>query len=242
MNTEKLSERLHKVAQFVPKGSKLADIGSDHAYLPCYLVKKGIVPFAIAGEVVDGPYQSARRQVESERLTDMISVRLGDGLAVIEAGEVDCITIAGMGGPLITAILSRGEEKLAAVKRLVLQPNIAAGSIRKWLVEQGWELIDEEIIKEDGKIYEILVAEKGEPYRAYGENLEVEFLLGPILLRKKQEVFTQKWNAELKNWKKIYSQLEQALPTTKAAEKKQELVKKINWVEEALKDEESKWS
>ena len=175
-------------------------------------------------------------------MTDVISVRLGDGLDVIEAGEVDCITIAGMGGPLITGILSRGKEKLKAVKRLVLQPNIAAGSIRKWLSEQGWELIDEEIIKEDGKIYEILVAEKGEPYRPYGKNLEAELFLGPILLRKKPEAFSQKWSTELKNWKKIYSHLEQASLTGKLAEKKQELVKKINWVEEALKDEKSKWS
>ena len=112
LNTEKLSARLETVARFVPLGSKLADIGSDHAYLPCYLAKKGVVTFAVAGEVVSGPFESARRQVQAEGLTEMISVRMGDGLDVLEPGEVDCITIAGMGGALITSILERGKGKL----------------------------------------------------------------------------------------------------------------------------------
>ncbi|XJZ26256.1 tRNA (adenine(22)-N(1))-methyltransferase [Bacillota bacterium Lsc_1132] len=235
MNTEKLSDRLDLVARFVPAGSRLADIGSDHAYLPCHLVKKGTIPFAIAGEVVNGPYQSARKHVVSEGLAEAISVRLGDGLDVIEAGEVNCITIAGMGGPLITSILARGEEKLAAVNRLVLQPNIAAVSIRKWLLEHGWELIGEEIMEEDGKIYEILVAEKGDPFKPYGKNLEAELFLGPLLLQKKSAAFKVKWSTELETWKKIQTQLENAEPTQQTIEKKQELLQKIKWVEEALK-------
>lgn len=234
MNTEKLSKRLEMVARFVPAGSRLADIGSDHAYLPCHLVKKGAIPFAIAGEVVEGPFQSAGKQVQAEGLKNEISVRLGDGLDVIEPAEVDCITIAGMGGALITSILEKGKGKLGNVSRLVLQPNIAAVSIRKWLLDHGWELIDEVMLEEDGKIYEILVAEKGEALKPYGENLEPELLLGPILLEKKPAVFAEKWEAELENWKKIYKQLENASQTVQTMEKKQELLQKINWVEEAL--------
>lgn len=234
MNTEKLSNRLEVVAQYVPAGSRLADIGSDHAYLPCYLVKRGTIPFAIAGEVVDGPYQSASSHVTNEGLIEAISVRLGDGLDVLEAGEVDCITIAGMGGALIASILERGKEKLSSVSRLVLQPNIAAGTIRKWLLEHNWELIDEAMLEEDGKIYEILVAEKGDPLKVYGKLLEAELLLGPILLKKKPAAFEAKWRSELENWKKIHKQLENASPTVQMVEKKQELLQKINWVEEAL--------
>ncbi len=80
LNTDKLSFRLATVAKYVPKGARLADIGSDHAYLPCYLAKNGKIHFAIAGEVAAGPYQSAEKNVLSEGLTEIISVRMGDGL------------------------------------------------------------------------------------------------------------------------------------------------------------------
>jgi len=239
LNTEKLSIRLTTVAKYVPEGARMADIGSDHAYLPCYLVKNLKIPFAIAGEVVQGPYQSAEKNVLSEGLSEKISVRLGDGLEVIEPGEVDCITIAGMGGALISSILESGKDKLFSVKRLVLQPNLSAISIRRWLIENNWELTGEEIIEEDGKIYEILVAEKGNPIRPYCFNRELELLVGPYLLKRKEEVFKKKWTTEKKNWQRIYEALNQASETTETLEKRQELLHKINLIEEGLNHEES---
>ncbi|MGG3562213.1 tRNA (adenine(22)-N(1))-methyltransferase TrmK [Neobacillus rhizosphaerae] len=239
MNTDKLSMRLETVAKYVPAGSRMADIGSDHAYLPCYLAKNTGISFAIAGEVAMGPYQSAERNVQSEGLTTIISVRMGDGLEVIQPGEVDCITIAGMGGSLITSILENGKKKLDSVTRLVLQPNISAVSIRKWFLENNWELVSEEIIEEDGKIYEVLVGEKGDPYKPYNEKIESGLLLGPFLSRKQEEAFQKKWTMELRNWQRIVEQLESAGETAETIEKKQEIVNKINLVEEALKNEES---
>ncbi|UII54901.1 tRNA (adenine(22)-N(1))-methyltransferase TrmK [Cytobacillus spongiae] len=235
MNTEKLSKRLHTVAQYIPDGSRLADIGSDHAYLPCHVVQKGNVPSAIAGEVVEGPYQSALKQVEQEGLSDRISVRKGNGLAVIEAGEVDCITVAGMGGGLISTILEDGKEKLTGVKRLVLQPNISAISTRLWLRDNRWQLIDEAIMIEDGKIYEVLVAEKGDPEAPYTANIETELLVGPFLMKQKSEVFQQKWTSEIKNWQRILSQLERAASSQENEEKRQEILHKIQLVEEVLR-------
>lgn len=232
MNSDKLSVRLDTVARFVPFGSKLADIGSDHAYLPCFLVKNREVPFAIAGEVAAGPLESARRQVIAEGLAEVISVRMGDGLEVVEPGEVDCITIAGMGGALITSILEQGKNKLGSVKRLVLQPNISAVSIRKWLLMNNWELIDEEILEEDGKIYEILAAEKGDPARPYQEK-EKELLMGPFLLRKNSASFRKKWKMEAENWHRVYKQLEKAVPTEETEQKKAELLHLINLIKEA---------
>ncbi|MDQ0197268.1 tRNA (adenine(22)-N(1))-methyltransferase [Neobacillus ginsengisoli] len=243
MNTDKLSFRLATVANYVPKNAKLADIGSDHAYLPCYLAKNAGLPFAIAGEVAAGPFQSAERNVLSEGLSEIISVRMGDGLDVLKHEEVDCITIAGMGGALIAGILERGKDKLHSVKRLVLQPNISAISIRKWFLENDWELIAEEIIEEDEKIYEILVAEKGEPGKPYIlAKKEQGLLLGPFLVQSQNQIFKKKWLLEIKNWQRIVSQLEGAAQTTETNQKKQEILDKIKLVEEALNGEESERS
>ncbi|WP_066049750.1 tRNA (adenine(22)-N(1))-methyltransferase [Robertmurraya korlensis] len=234
MNVERLSKRLNAVADFIPEGAILADIGSDHAYLPCHVVKAGKVTYAIAGEVVEGPFQSAKKQVEIEGLSKKVDVRKGNGLQVIEAGEVECITIAGMGGALIATILEEGKEKLEGVKRLVLQPNISAISIRLWLFENGWSLTNEAILEEDGKIYEILVAEKGDPKLAYTENMECELLFGPFLSRQKNEAFIQKWTAEQKNWERILEQLSQSRQTQEKREKEMELQKKISMTKEVL--------
>ncbi|UAC47279.1 tRNA (adenine(22)-N(1))-methyltransferase TrmK [Bacillus aquiflavi] len=235
MNTEKLSARLAAVAKYIPKGARLADIGSDHAYLPCYAVKEEIVPFAIAGEIADGPFLSAKKQVENEGLTQKISVRKGDGLAVIERGEVDCITIAGMGGTLIINILDHNKEKLQEVQRVILQPNIGARYIRKWFLENGWELITEEILQEDGKVYEILIGEKGNPYKPYEQMLDSGLLLGPFLQVEKNEAFKQKWTNELITWRNVLAQLDKATTETdELLQKKQQLHHYIKLAEEAL--------
>lgn len=236
MNTNKLSFRLSTVAKYVPENAKVADIGSDHAYLPCFLVKNEGTPYAIAGEVAEGPYQSAKRNVLAEGLATQISVRMGDGLDVLENGEVDCITIAGMGGALISSILEKGEAKLESVKRLVLQPNISAVSVRKWLVKNNWELVAEEIIEEDEKVYEILVADRGEVTRPYqGIPIDQGLLLGPFLLQNQNPIFKKKWEMEKKNWERIFSQLEKAVQTEETVQKKIEVMEKIKLVEEAMK-------
>lgn len=235
MNTERLSVRLETVAKYVPKGSRLADIGSDHAYLPCYLAKNNTIKRAIAGEVVLGPFQSAQKNVMAEGLTDLISVRMGDGLKVVQPDEVDCITICGMGGTLIVSILENGKEKLNSVTRLVLQPNINAMSIRQWFIENHWELIAEEILEEDGKIYEVLVGEKGNPSKPYNNiDLDTGLLFGPFLLQDKNQVFYKKWDMEKKNWQRIYEQLEIAADSEQTLEKKEEMLKKIAMAEEVL--------
>lgn len=233
MNINKLSKRLNCVVSYIIPGSTIADIGSDHAYLPCYAVKHGVASRAIAGEVVEGPYQAAIQQVNSSGLTDLIDVRKGNGLAVIEAGEVDCIVIAGMGGALITEILETSKDKLDGVKRLILQPNLAANNIRRWMLENEWQLIHESILSEDNKSYEILVAEKGNAHQPYND-LEKELLLGPFLLREKNEIFQRKWHQEINQWEKILLHLESSEENDKNREKQTELLKKMNMVKEAL--------
>lgn len=229
MNSEQLSERLKRVGSYVENQARLADIGSDHAYLPCYLAKQNLVSFAIAGEVVKGPFQSAERQVRSEGLTERVEVRMGDGLDVIRAEDhISTITIAGMGGPLIAKILERGKIKAEQAKRLILQPNVHAWSIREWAETNGWQIIDEDILEENQKIYEILVLEKGQM------NLtDAERLLGPILMKKRSDSFQKKWMREKQEWERILKHL----PTEDRQEiiqKKEELEQKIQMVEEVL--------
>jgi tRNA (adenine22-N1)-methyltransferase len=236
MNELKLSKRLEMVANEIPKGSILADIGSDHAYLPIYSYLNGVIPSAVAGEVVEGPYQTAKNQVERLQLNSAIEVRKGDGLEVIEQGEVDVVTICGMGGALITSILESGKEKLTGVKRLILQPNIMAINIRKWLIRNDWSISQEHILEEDDKIYEILVADVGPAMAAYTEEqLEKELLLGPFLLKEKSEVFVKKWTSEIKNWERVLAQLNDAKESQEVKSKQEELKRLVGLAEEALR-------
>lgn len=231
MNKVKLSNRLHTVCSYIPKDAKLADIGSDHAYLPCYAVLNGIIKRGIAGEVNEGPYQSAKKQVGSLKLEHVIDVRKGDGLQVIAPNEVNVITIAGMGGNLIRSILEEGSAKLSGVTYLILQPNVGAQTLREWLMEHDFELKDEQILEEDGKIYEVLFAVRGDGKKPY-TNHEYELMFGPVLLRTKNQAFVKKWSAELSGWKKVLKQLENASHTQE--DKVESLKRKIKMVEEVI--------
>ncbi|MFJ7933636.1 tRNA (adenine(22)-N(1))-methyltransferase [Sporosarcina sp. NPDC096371] len=230
MNTVRLSTRLATVASFVETGAVVADIGSDHAYLPCFLIHNGTVQKAIAGEVVKGPYDSAVRNVRREGLSSAVTVRLANGLFAIEESDaVDTVTIAGMGGPLIANILESGKDRLQGVKRIIAQPNIYAKAIREWAVANDWTIRDEAILKEDGKIYEIIVLERGAAI--YNE---LELLVGPILLQNKSAVFLEKWERELTEWRRVLGSLEQAEQTDAIKERKQELLTHIDFVGKVL--------
>ncbi|MFR7018535.1 tRNA (adenine(22)-N(1))-methyltransferase, partial [Streptococcus pneumoniae] len=158
-----ISKRLELVASFVSQGAILLDVGSDHAYLPIELVERGQIKSAIAGEVVEGPYQSAVKNVEAHGLKEKIQVRLANGLAAFEeTDQVSVITIAGMGGRLIARILEEGLGKLANVERLILQPNNREDDLRIWLQDHGFQIVAESILEEAGKFYEILVVEAGQ--------------------------------------------------------------------------------
>ncbi|MGE6629275.1 tRNA (adenine(22)-N(1))-methyltransferase [Bacillus sp. NPDC077027] len=236
MNEMNLSKRLKSVAEFLPKGAVFADIGSDHAYLPCYAILQHKAKRAIAGEITDGPFQSAKQQVLRVDLDALISVRKGDGLEVIEKGEVNAITIAGMGGSLIASILDEGKERLSGSERLILQPNIHAHHIRLWLYQKGYELLDEVILEEDGKVYEILIAEKGDKDKPYqGISFDAGMFVGPFLAKQQNDVFLKKWTQELHHLEKINAQIKKAATTEENKERQAELMKKMTILKEVLK-------
>lgn len=234
-----ISKRLKAIAEYVPPGLTVADIGTDHAYLPTYLVQTGISTKVIAGEYNEGPFGTALQRVQSEGLTLQIDVRKGNGLAVLRPEEAEVITISGMGGGLIADILNEGRDKLSSVKRLILQPNVGERALRVWLLNEHWTLIDETILEEDGKIYEILVAERvptqahSDPYRDQPLNHEWLLRVGPILARKKSPLLLQKWNHELQKADKIMEQL-LASDTEAAKARRSEWQLYINELEEVI--------
>ena len=235
MNAQQLSYRLGRVASHVPEGAIVADIGSDHAYLPCYLVAEGLAEKAVAGEVVKGPFESAKKQVRQEGLEDRITVRLASGLAAIEPADgVTAIAIAGMGGPLIASILDQDKARLEGVQRLILQPNVHAKAIREWAAANSWHISDEEILEENSKIYEIIVLEPAQKTVVFGEK---ELLFGPILMAQRSDVFQVKWQREMAQWQKIVASMEANAEAADIGEKKQELTQKIKLVEEVLNGE-----
>lgn len=245
----KLSNRLQLILDHIPHGSRLADIGSDHALLPTAAVESGTCVSAIAGEVNSGPFQAAVKQVREAGLTQTVAVRLGDGLEVLKPGEVDVITISGMGGGLIASILDRGMEKLTGVSRLVLQPNVGEDILRKWLLAHQWVLINEHILEEDGKIYEVLIAEPAEQtglemtnetlYKEYtldgGIVLSTDWLLrfGPWLIQRPTSVFHSKWKSEIQKLNGILRSLSKSEQAS--AEEKSAIIRTdIKLIEEVL--------
>lgn len=218
-----LSARLACVASLVPAGARVADIGSDHAYLPAALVLDGKIDFAIAGEVVKGPYENAVHEIKDHQLEGRVIPRLADGLAAIEpADKVDTITIAGMGGSLIASILEKDKNKLIGIKRLVLQPNVGESQLREWLMNNHYQIMNEKIIEEDNHIYEIIVAEPSVvPFRY--SKYELDF--GPFLLENKGPVFRKKWQEYLQREAHVIDQMQKA---------QQPPVKKINEINQFL--------
>ncbi|EOH99540.1 tRNA (adenine22-N1)-methyltransferase [Enterococcus haemoperoxidus ATCC BAA-382] len=235
MNENQLSKRLARVGELVPEQSRLADIGSDHAYLPVALVLQKKVAFAVAGEVVSGPFEAAKKQVQKNGLNNQITVRLADGLdAVEEADKITAVTICGMGGVLIRDILEAGwtNQRLQGNERLVLQPNIGEKPLRDWLTVHGYTIIDEDILEENNKIYEIIVACRQEVRVAYSEK---ERLFGPVLLKKQSSIFQKKWQGELKQRETILAQLAKASGDQQV--RIQQIEKEITEIKEVLSNE-----
>ncbi|MFC6207854.1 tRNA (adenine(22)-N(1))-methyltransferase [Levilactobacillus tongjiangensis] len=230
MDADHLSVRLATVAKYVLPGSRIADIGTDHAYLPVNLAKRGVIAGGVAGEVVPGPFKNAQREIEQTQLTDKITARLANGLKAMEPSDnIDTVVIAGMGGALITQILTQDFDRLAGVNRLILQPNVGEMTLRTFLMTHGFQLQAEEIVSEDGHDYEILVADRADQPEQYTEE---QLRFGPFLLAAHNATFIAKWQRELKRTKEVLQQVQSAkeVPAAKVAE----LHTKISEIEEVL--------
>lgn len=154
-----LTPRLSNIVSHV-NGKTVADIGTDHAYVPIKLILYGLCEKAIASDVRPGPVEIARSNIEKYGFCDRISVRMGSGLSVLTPGEADDIIIAGMGGELISDIIKANEDT-ARASRLILQPMNSQYELRHFLSENGFEIETEDISVEGFKVYNLIVAKSG---------------------------------------------------------------------------------
>lgn len=225
-----LKARLKAIGDFVMPGNIVADIGTDHAYLPIYLIEQGITQTALACDVHLGPYNAAKRAVRQAGLEERIAVRLGDGLTVLAPGEAETVVIAGMGGATMVDILTGKPEVTVAVKQLVLQPMNAAKNLRLWLVESGWEIVQEDLVFDEGRLYEIICAGPGK--QTFVE--EIFYEVGPKLWENRHPLLTQHIAALRAQTEKILTGMAGSRQA-RATEKYQAEQRKIRELEALLK-------
>ena len=162
MRPIELTPRLQAVAGLVPLGARLADVGTDHAYLPASLLQQGVIDTAVAADLRPGPLDRARATAERYGLTERISFRLCDGLSGILPEEADTVVIAGMGGETIAAILSAAPWVREEGKRLILQPMSAQEDLRAWLADNGYRIEREVLSREGETLYVAMLVTAGE--------------------------------------------------------------------------------
>jgi tRNA (adenine22-N1)-methyltransferase len=197
-----LSERLKTIASEV-RFRTLADIGTDHGYIPIYLAERGLIDKAAACDIKKGPLARAKENIKKHRLDGMIDLRLGGGLSPVKPGEFETAVIAGMGGMLLTEIIKASADCAKSFRQLVLQPQLDIPEVRKFLHTASFKINNEEMVPDENKYYNILSCSPGSD-EIYDEN---DYLFGKILLRKKDPVLKNDILRKLKKTEKIIADM-----------------------------------
>ena len=224
-----LSKRLKAVAELVTPGMRLADVGTDHGYIPIYLTEAGVIPSAIAMDINKGPLERAKEHIREHGLEGKIQTRLSDGLKNLQMNEADCMIAAGMGGGLVIRILSEERDTAGSLKELILQPQSEIDSVRKYLTEEGYRIVAEDMVYEDGKYYPIMKAVPcmaGAGEIPYSEE-ELEF--GRVLLQQAHPVLGQFLEREMEIQNRILSALE-SQESVRAKKRMEEISYRIEWI------------
>ena len=153
-----LSKRLKTVADCVTPGNVVADVGTDHGYIPIYLAAHGISPHVIAMDVNEGPLSTAGRNISLNNVDNLVSTRLSDGLKELGPNEADTVIISGMGGLLTVRILKDDMDKVRSLKELILSPHSDWDVVRHFLHDEGMMITDEHMVIDDGKYYVVMKA------------------------------------------------------------------------------------
>ena len=222
-----IGERLQTIAAMVPPGSTVADIGTDHGYIPAYLVISGQCRYVIASDIAEGPCRAAAETRKKYRLQDKMDIRTAPGLQGLRAGEAETVVIAGMGGATIVDILEESPEVAASVKTFVLQPMNAANLLRRWLMQHGCRIAEEALCKENDHIY-IIIKAKHTDEKQELSYLEEEF--GPCILNSKPALCREYIQGKAEHYRRLLQQME-ASSAAMNSDKYKELKKLLGQVD-----------
>ncbi|MDD3240726.1 MAG: class I SAM-dependent methyltransferase [Lachnospira sp.] len=228
MERLKISKRLQTAAELVKPGNRVADIGTDHGYLPVYLVKEGISSHVIAMDVRKGPLSKAEKNIADYGISQQVDLRLSDGLVQLNAGEVDTITICGMGGRLMKQILMEGKEKLTDGMQLILSPQSELAEFRIYLKNNYIHIMDEQMLEEDHQYYVMMDCRYDELQQLAEEQY------GKILLEKQDPVLKNLLMRELELNHRIMSKLQEMEEKQSVQDRCQNLKKEEAVIQKAL--------
>ncbi|WP_096516648.1 tRNA (adenine(22)-N(1))-methyltransferase [Clostridium perfringens] len=221
-----LSKRLKRIAEHVDKCESVADIGTDHGYIPIYLVKEGICKKAIASDINKGPIEKAKVNVAFEGVSDKVKCLLGPGLNPLKVGEVNGVILAGMGGNLTRDILLADMDKVKKYDFIILQPAQNPEVLREFLYKNDYEIIDEDLIKDEGRFYELFKVKYNENSEKLVFEDELEYEVSPLLREKGHPLFKKFIEEKINRCETILSFIKE--DTEAAKKRKSDLEEKIN--------------
>lgn len=237
-----LSDRLRAVADLVTPHLIIADVGTDHGYVPIYLVQNKICPKAIAMDVNQGPLERAEMHIRAYHLESKIQTRLSDGLKELRQGEADAVILAGMGGGLMIRILENSKEVVNAMKECILQPQTELYRVREYLLKEGFDFLEEKMILEEGKYYPMMkIRPPRETKETEERNAQVrlwskaELTYGKLLIQQKNPVLMEYLQREHSAKKRILMQLH-SQATAAAAERISELEQEQQLIEDTIRN------
>ena len=230
----KLSKRLLAIGELVPKNSIVADIGTDHGYIPAYLIENNISKKVIGTDISKGSLDKIIKYIKDSGYEEKIDSRLGYGLEVIKPFEVDTVVIAGMGGVLINEILDKDKTITDSITNFILQPMLGVKELRIYLMENNFEIIKEELVKDEGKFYEIIFAKKG---KGYIEE-DIHFEIAEELIKENHPILKEFLHNKIFLAKRILNDLE-GKESEKVKERYDELSNLIDQYKDVLNKIES---
>ena len=229
MKEVELSARMQAFADMVSRGRVVCDVGCDHGWVSIYLIQQGIASKVFAMDVGIGPLERAKEHIRSYNLESYIETRLSDGLASLQVGEADCMVCAGMGGPLMMRILTEGREKAKAMKEIILQPQSEIALFRAFLRQEGYIVVKEDMVLEEGKYYPMMKVVPAEVEVLPAENAEKQAIFeafGELLLKEKHPVLQNYIDHSMKLAEELLQHLAKQ-ETVRAEERMAEIEKEL---------------